>query len=135
MWSFSYRKLLWACTAVVAFGAAAGAEAATANFQGNCSWNGGMTQFTCSFDALRPAGSPSSCPGSFIWKYSWDYGDGTSSGLTGNSTVSHTYPSSVVNPTVTLTVLCWDGNSPTKARVINHPFGVPGGININGTWN
>lgn len=135
MWSSSRRATMWVFGALLVLGFAASAEAATANFQGNCSWNKAMTQFTCSFDALRPAASPSSCPGSFIWKYSWDYGDGTSSGLTGSSVVNHTYSSSVVNPTVTLTVLCWDGNSPTKARVINHPFGVPGGIDINGTWN
>ena len=72
---------------VLMFGAAA-ASAQTANFQGNCPVSGSAVN--CDFDAQRGGGS--SCPASFIWKYSWDYGDGTGSGLTGNSVVSHQYP-------------------------------------------
>lgn len=135
MWSSSPRVLSWACGAVLALGFAASAEAATANFQGNCSWNGAMTQFNCTFDALRPAGSPSSCPGSFIWKVDWDYGDGTTSGLVAaSSPVTHSYPSSA-DPVVTLTVYCWDGNQPTHARAICNHFGVPNCVQINGNWN
>src|SRR3954453_16236636 len=58
-------------TALLAFSAAA--QAATANFQGSCSTVG--TSVTCTFDELRPSGSPSSCPGSYIYFSSWNFGD------------------------------------------------------------
>ncbi|MDX1997209.1 MAG: hypothetical protein SF066_05775 [Thermoanaerobaculia bacterium] len=136
MWSSFRRVSLWIGGAVLALGFAASAEAQTANFQGNCSWNATFTQFTCQYDALLPAGNPSACPGSFIWRVRFDYSDGTSTGLIPPTTKpSKTYASSVVNPNVTLTVICWSGAQPTLNRTINHPFGVPNGININGTWN
>lgn len=104
--------------------------AATANFQGNCPVSGGTA--SCQFDAQRGGGS--SCPGSFIWKYSWDFGDG-STALTGSSLISHSYPAPGAGSyTVTLTVLCWDGNAPTKVRNVCLSFSVPGCINANGGW-
>jgi hypothetical protein len=120
----------------LALALATAAQAASANFQGCCSWNAAMTQFTCRFDPLRPVSLPSSCPDSFIWKVSFDYGDGTMSGLIPPTTgPTKTFTSSVINPIVKLSVICWSGETATRYRVINHPFGVPGGININGTCN
>lgn len=104
----------------------------TANFQGNCTSGGGS--LSCQFDAQRGGGS--SCPGSFIWKYSWEYGDGTYSGLTGSSTVSHTYSAPLAAAyQVDLTVYCWDGSSATKTRSVCISIGVPGCIFINNGWN
>lgn len=109
------------------------AAAATANFQGNCTWNATFTQFTCTFDAGRPVANPSACPGSFIWKYRWDFDDGTTSGLTG-STFTKTYPGSA-DPFVTLVILCWDGNFPELSRGVCSHFGFWGCIPVNGNWN
>lgn len=111
--------------------------AQTANFQGNCSWDAGHTNFSCVFDSRRPSANPSACPGSFMWKIRWDFHDGTSTGLVSPTLywISRSYSSGVVNPSITLTVFCWSGASPTMKRYVNHPFGIPGGININGAWN
>jgi PKD domain len=110
------------------------AAAATANFQGDCSYSG--SNLVCSFDALRPTTAPSSCPNSFIWKYSWDYGDGSSSGLTGTNPVSHTYTAPLAGAyTVTLTVICWDGNMPNITRPVCISFGVPGCIAVGAGYN
>lgn len=114
-------------------GAARSHAAATANFQGNCSWNATDTQHTCSFDAKRPASAPSACPGSFIWKYLWDFDDG-STALTGNSVVSHPY-AGWSEPLVSLTVLWWNGENPIKVRHVCAHFGTPGCIQVDGTWN
>jgi PKD domain len=121
------------CAVLLAFGASSGAaSAANANFQGLCGFNPSGT-YTCSFDGLRPAANPSSCPGSFIWKYSWDFGDG-SGAFTGSRLVTHTYAAGL-SPTVTLTVICANGDTPQRVRFVCPYFGVPGCINVNGTWN
>jgi hypothetical protein len=108
---------------------AATAQAATANFQGNC--NG--STLSCSFDSLRPAGSPSSCSPSFIWKETWDFGDNNTL-FTGNTLVNHTYAnnSSVL---VQLSVWCYDGTSASTSRVVCFSVGVPGCIGPNVGWN
>lgn len=119
---------------VMVFGSSPAEAAATANFQGKCNWNATFTQFTCTFDAQRPAASPSACPGSYIWKYSWEFDDGTYSGLTGNSTYTRSFPGSA-DPLVTLYVWCGNGEAPTRVRLVCVHFGVPGCIQVNGTWN
>ena len=91
MKTIATQAMLWTCGLALALGAASDARAAaTANFQGNCSWNAAHTQYTCNFAANRPTASPSSCPGSFIWKYQWDFDDGSTL-LTGNPLVTHTF--------------------------------------------
>lgn len=107
--------------------------AATANFQGLCTWNASYTQYTCNFDANRPASSPSSCPGSFVWKYSWDFDDGSTL-LTGNPQVSHLFPNGD-DRFVGLKVICWNGEAPVKGRHVCVHFGTPGCLQVNGTWN
>lgn len=52
----------------------------------------------CVFDAGCSTASP------YIWKYDMDFGDGTSTGLTGNSTFSHQYAGGVLEADVTLTI-------------------------------
>ena len=106
--------------------------AATANFQGQCNWNASHTQYTCTFDTTKPPASPSSCPGSFIWKYQWDFDDGSTL-LTGNTLVSHTFvdgPERVVSEKV----ICWSGETATRARHVCNRVGTPGCIQINGLW-
>lgn len=107
--------------------------AANANFQGRCQWNATFTQFSCNFDAQRPASSPSSCPGSFVWKYQWDFDDGSTL-LTGNPLVSHTFPTNQ-DRFVSLNVICWSGETATRLRHVCTQFGTLGCLKVNGTWN
>jgi PKD repeat protein len=117
--------------ALLAFSAAA--QAATANFQGNCTTSG--SNVSCTFDELRPSGSPSSCPGSYIWFSVWDFGDGNSQ-VTGNSTVSHTYTAPLAGSyQVDLSVVCADDNNPHVTRFVCISFGFPGCILNNNGWN
>jgi len=126
------RSLALAC-AVVLFAFAVPAMAATANFQGNCSTSG--SNVSCTFDELRPAGSPSSCPGSFIYFSNWTFGDGNSL-FTGSSSVSHTYTAPLAGAySVTLNVYCADGNSPQITRWVCIAYGFPGCILNNNGWN
>jgi hypothetical protein len=123
---------------VLVLGTAPASAANTANFQGNCNWNAAFTQFTCTFNALRPSTAPSACPGSFIWKYRWDFDDGSTSGLLGVPTYTKTFSGST-DPLVTLNVLCWAGEPtiPTKTRPLCVHFSIPGAgcLYVNGTWN
>jgi hypothetical protein len=112
--------------------AAAPATAATANFQGNCSDIG--TVVRCTFDAQRPAGSPSSCSPNSIWWYSWNFGDGTGSGLTTNPQVTHDYDESD-DYFPQLIVICSNGSTPTKTRHLCINFGTPGCIAVGVGWN
>lgn len=71
--------------------------AADACFTWSCNSSG-----DCDFDASCSSATP------FIWKYSWTWGDGTSTGLTGNSTPSHDYGTSgPAYPYVTLKIYPW----------------------------
>jgi hypothetical protein len=131
-----YTGLLALC--LISFAASA-AQAATANFQGNCQWNTAGTNINCLFDAKRPASSPSSCS-SGIPTYFWDYGDYTSSGFTSASFVSHTYvPPHPFDYWVNLSVFCPDGSSASATRVVCFRVGTPGCIFVtfppaSGTW-
>lgn len=118
----------------VLFAAGPADAAATANFQGKCSWNGTFTQFTCTFDAQRPASAPSACPGSFIWKYQWEVDDGTGTGLTGQSTYTRTFPAGS-NPAITLTVFCWNGEFPSTLRFVCSNIGIPYCIQVPSSWS
>lgn len=134
MKTISMHAVTWTCGLALALGFAAPARAAaTANFQGLCNWNAAHTQFSCNFDANRPAASPSSCPGSFIWKYQWGFDDGSTL-LTGNPVVSHTFPSNA-DRFVNLQVICWSGETVSRLRNVCTQFGTPGCIQVNGTWN
>jgi hypothetical protein len=127
-------SILGLITAVLVLGPSADAQAAaSANFQGLCTWNSGRTQFSCNFDAQRPASNPSACPGSFIWKYQWDFDDGSTL-LTGNPIVGHVFPNNQ-DRFVTLTVICWNGETPTRLRHVCTQFGTGGCLKVNGTWN
>lgn len=130
------RLRFWSLSLLVlgaaALSAAPAQAQATASFKGKCNWNPTFTEFTCTFDAQRPPGS-SACPGSYIWKYRWDFDDGTSSGLTGNSTYTRSFPGST-DPFVTLTVLCMSGEFPSQSRLVCVHAGVPGCIRVDGNW-
>jgi hypothetical protein len=105
MKTISMHAMSWTCGLALALGFAAPAHAAAAaNVQGLCTWNAARTQYTCNFDANRPAGSPSSCPASCIWKYQWDFDDGSSL-PTGNPVVSHLYADGLER-VPTLNVIC-----------------------------
>ncbi|MFZ5636945.1 MAG: hypothetical protein ACOY82_10235 [Pseudomonadota bacterium] len=107
--------------------------AASANFQGLCNWNAGFTQYSCTFDAARPASSPSACPGSYIWKYFWDFDDG-STAFTGSPVVGHTFPDRT-DRVVSLRVICWNGDIADRLRHVCSTVGTPGCLKVNGTWN
>lgn len=126
------RKLTFLAALLFLMPAAAVADSATANFQGNCTHSGDTV--SCTFDAQRPTSNPSACPDSFIWKYSWDFGDGSSSGLTGNNQVQHDYDDSG-DYFPKLTVFCWGEGEPTKIRDLCIQFGSPGCIQVGVGWN
>ncbi len=121
-----------AFAALAALAAASPAAAASANFQGNCTDIGSVVR--CTFDAQRPASSPSSCSPYSIWWYSWNFGDGTGSGLTTNNQVTHDYDDST-DYTPQLVVICSDGSTPTKSRHLCIHFGTPGCIQVGVGWN
>jgi hypothetical protein len=140
------RRTLCLGLFVFAFlGLTAAAQADVANFQANCSWNASFTFFTCVFDGQRPASNPSSCSNGASPQYFWNFGDGnSSSGWSYSSTTSHVYappPSGTYGYWPTLSVLCDrnDGSTPTSVDVTRYMcvfgFGVPGCIQVNGTWN
>jgi len=115
---------------------AASAQAATANFQANCSYSG--SNINCVFDANRPSTSPSRCgDGSFPTAYFWDYGDGSS--YYGSSAfVSHTYYAPLPSwYEINLSVFCTNTGeqSVTATGVICLTYGGGGCIYVNGTWN
>ena len=118
----------------LALGAVAEVQAAaTANFEGLCQWNAGFTQYACSFDARRPASSPSACPGSYVWKYFWDFDDGSTL-FTGSPLVSHTFPDRA-DRVVGLRVICWNGEIADRLRHVCSTIGTPGCLQVNGGWN
>lgn len=112
---------------------ASGAHAATAAFQGNCSYSG--SNVNCSFDSARPASNPTSCPGSYVYIYCWDFGDGNTLCPTSQSAPSHTYTAPLSSIyTVKLTVTCGDGTIVSDTNNVCISIGVPGCILVNGTW-
>jgi hypothetical protein len=128
------KALLGTLCALALVAASSRADAATANFQGNCSWSG--SNLNCVFDALRPSGSGSSCPaGSFISNVFWDYGDGNSV-FTTSTFVSHTYvPPQDAAYQVQLSIFCSDGSSASKSRWVCVSIGVPGCVQAGSGWN
>lgn len=115
---------------------AASAQAATANFQGNCQWNASNTAINCVFDAQRPSSSPSSCA-SGSPEYFWDYGDGASSGYTYSSFTSHTYAPPAPGQYgyyPSLAVFCPEGSASIQRYICIYGFGYPGCIFQDGNW-
>ena len=98
----------------------------TASFQGNCT----SGTLTCTFDASRP--SPGSQCTNGIAEYKWTFGN-LGSYFTTSSTITYTFPSIDVY-TVTLTVYCWDGATPTISHNVCYGFSVPGCIYAGGGW-
>jgi hypothetical protein len=98
-----------------------------ASFQGNCT----SGTLSCTFDAGRP--SPGSQCTNGIAEYSWNFGDTSGHYYTAFPTISYTYSSSS-GYTVTLTVYCWDGATPTTSHCVTFGFGVPGCISPGGGW-
>lgn len=76
------------------------AVAAPAYAGGNAcfTWNCDASTGYCVFDAGCSSADP------YVWKYNMDFGDGTSTGLTGNSTFSHQYASGVYEANASLTI-------------------------------
>jgi hypothetical protein len=82
---------------------------------------------------IDPRPNPTRCPGSFVWKYQWDFDDGSTL-LTGNPVVSHTFPNAQ-DRFVSLTSICWSGETATRLRHVCTQFGTLGCLKVNGTWN
>jgi PKD repeat protein len=127
------------CTGLFALGfavLAASAQAATANFQANCSYSG--SNINCVFDANRPTSSPSRCgDGSYPTAYFWDFGDGGSVYGATSAFVGHTYYAPLPSwYEINLTIFCTNTGeqSVTKTRDICRNFGAPGCIYVDGTW-
>jgi PKD domain len=99
----------------------------TASFQGNCT----SGTLTCTFDASRP--SPGSQCTNGIAEYKWDLGGTLGSYFTTSSTFTYTFPSSGYY-TVTLTVYCWDGATPTTSHDVCYGASYPGCIYAGGGW-
>ena len=115
-------------------------EAATANFQGNCTNNSGT--INCVFDAQRPSTAPSSCTSpAYITQYYWDFGDSSDTsgdGFTTSSFKSHSYtPPHDAAYNVHLSVFCSDGSSsnPDASRWVCATIGFPGCIFYGQVWN
>jgi hypothetical protein len=125
------------CTGLFVLGfavLAASAQAATANFQANCAYSG--SNLNCVFDAKRPSSNPSSCADGSIPTYYWDFGDGTGTGFTSSSFVSHTYLAPLPSwYEVNLSVFCSTDPSANLTRPICRNFGGGNCIYVNGTWN
>jgi hypothetical protein len=116
---------------------AASAQAATANFQGNCTWNSTNTVLNCVFNAQRPTSSPSICAdGTSPSNYAWTFGDGgTASGF--SSFVSHPYnppPAGQYGYYPTLTITCPEGPATLQRYICIYGFGYPGCIFQDGNW-
>lgn len=124
-------------------GAISFAEAAdqtTANFQGNCSQNGGT--ISCTFDALLPASHPSGCESGAVLEYHWDFGDGSPIIIERDtSSVAHTYSQQAVQEVdgyflVGLDVFCPTGEpSDYRSRMLCVTINSPGCIWLNSTWS
>jgi len=132
------KALLGTLCALALAAASTRAEAATANFQGNCAWSG--SNLNCVFDATKPSGSGSSCPaGTYITNYFWGYGDvndPSADGFTSSSFVSHTYtPPQDAAVQVQLAVYCSNGTSASTTRWICVSIGFPGCIHTGSGWN
>lgn len=88
------RMFLLAIALLAAY--AVPAHSATACFDWSCTTDG-----FCTINAGCSSASP------YIWKYDFDFGDGTWTGLTGNSVQTHQYGGSVYESYVTLRILYW----------------------------
>jgi hypothetical protein len=119
--------------------ASTAAVAATANFQANCTnstTSGGVLWTTCTFSPQRaPAGEPyTSCGGGGVSFYTFDFGDGASTSTSSaNGVVTHAYsgPTAV---TITLTVTCNGGATPSASHFMANYFGCSGCIAPGGGW-
>ncbi len=132
------KRALWmGLVLAMAAGNVMPAMAASADFQGNCtnSVPGGNLRTDCVFDATRTSswGTPTSCSPSTISNYFWDYGDGSSSGFTSSSFVSHTY-FGAGDWWIDLAVFCANGSSATATHCMVNNFGIFGCILPGGGW-
>jgi PKD domain len=136
------KRKFWLCTSLVAVLCLVGAEAAlaaTANFQGNCTnstTGGGVLWTTCDFNPNRaPAGEPyTGCNGADVSSYGWAFGDGTSgTSSPSNGVITHAY-SGPVAVTITLTVTCNNGATPSASHAMSNYVGCSGCIAPGGGW-
>jgi len=132
------KKALWVgFILLLAVGSALPVHAAAnAEFQGNCTNTAGTPLRTdCVFSATRtPSGSsPTTCSPSTITSYFWDYGDGTDSGFTSSSSVSHTY-FGASSWDICLSVFCANGSSDTTCHCMINNIGINGCILPGGGW-
>jgi len=112
------------------------ADAATANFQGNCLPPVPGVPTDCVFDATRTpmGGIPTACPGSAIRRYFWDFGDGTSTFATPPPPwITHTYTSPITT-WVYLTVFCNDGTSATNRHCFSNQIAIAGCVIPGAGW-
>jgi hypothetical protein len=119
------RRALWIGLVLLVAGSAMPASAASAEFQGNCTNSfSGQLRTDCVFNAQRTpsGGTPTSCSPSTISNYFWDYGDGSSSGFTTSSFVSHTYYGAGIWD-ICLAVFCANGTSAEKCHCLSNNIG------------
>src|SRR5262245_43046686 len=88
---------------LVAFAAILCFNSAPAHAGAAFTWSCDPSTVNCSFDGSGSTASP------YVWKYNFDFGDGSSTGLTGNATASHTFTSGY-SSTVTLTIYFFSGS-------------------------
>lgn len=127
------KSLVLALGLLALLAVAAPTDAATANFQANCSLG---IPTNCVFDATRaPSGqSATSCGAASVTNYFWDFGDGTSL-FTTSSFVSHTYNQGYCQTDfVDLAVFCSDGSSATKSHCYCSTIGFAGCIRPGSGW-
>jgi len=128
------RLLFLGFLLLLAAASSAPAEAATANFQANCT---AATPNDCVFDPQRaPAGQPgTSCAPSTIRRYFWDFGDGTSFFRTPPPhQTSHSFPAGTNEVWICLTVFCNDNTSDTKCHCFSNVVGFGGCIIPGASW-
>ena len=129
------RRALWIGLVLLVAGSALPVEAASAEFQGNCTNIAGTPlQTWCAFDAQRtPSGStPTSCSPSFVSTYFWDFGDGTSF-FTSNDKPLHIYYGQGAW-WIDLGVFCADGSSDVATHCMVNYIGIYGCILPGGGW-
>jgi hypothetical protein len=122
------------------------AHASSSNFQMSCAFGFPNTLVSCTVDAGKPAGSPSSCvtmglPATTFNSYFWVWGDGAGSQQAALHTFNsgHQYSSPPSYVTVCQTILCADNTSATNCRTLctltNTASCNAGTIIVNGTFN
>ncbi len=120
------------------FIAASAANAANANFQGNCTSSSGSPT-SCEFSPNKaPAGEPfTGCNGAGVSYYYWTFGDGNfylTYPTVDSGRANHTYPAGSLAVTVQLQVGCDNGVVVSNSHCLSSTP-TTGCIIVNGGWS